>query len=126
MKDLDTSYGANSLDANTITGMKVCRGPFNVNCTTARDPQSVLGEMIRALDINRVSYQKLGSYGLRCHKNNVRFDMEIAHLDNLENIYVVKFKRLAGELQQYKEVSGKVLSNMNLSTNTTSSSYSGQ
>lgn len=41
--------------------------------------------------------------------------MEIAHLDNLENIYVVKFKRLAGETYAYKEVSGKVLGNMNLS-----------
>lgn len=74
--------------------------------------------MLRALDINRVSYKKIGTYGLRCQKNNVRFDMEIAHLDNLDNIYVVKFKRLAGEMQNYKEVSGKVLSNMNLSTNT--------
>jgi hypothetical protein len=78
--------------------MKVCRGPFNVNCTTARDPQAVLSEMLRALDLNRVSYKKIGSYGLRCQKNNVRFDMEIAHLDNLDNIYVVKFKRLAGEM----------------------------
>ena len=78
--------------------MKVCRGPFNVNCTTAREPQAVLTEMLRALDLNRVSYKKIGSYGLRCQKNNVRFDMEIAHLDNLDNIYVVKFKRLAGEM----------------------------
>jgi hypothetical protein len=78
--------------------MKVCRGPFNVNCTTAREPQAVLSEMLRALDLNRVSYKKIGSYGLRCQKNNVRFDMEIAHLDNLDNIYVVKFKRLAGEM----------------------------
>ena len=79
--------------------MKVCRGPFNVNCTTARDPQAVLAEIHRALDVNRVQYKKIGNYGLRCQKNNVRFDMEIAHLDNLDNIYVVKFKRLAGELQ---------------------------
>jgi hypothetical protein len=78
--------------------MKVCRGPFNVNCTTARDPQAVLSEMLRALDINRVSYKKIGTYGLRCQKNNVRFDMEITHLDNLDNIYLVKFKRLAGEM----------------------------
>ncbi len=42
--------------------------------------------------------------------------MEITQLDNLDNIYVVKFKRLAGEMPQYKEVSGKVLSNMNLSS----------
>lgn len=69
-----------------------------MNCTTAREPQAVLTEMLRALDLNRVSYKKIGSYGLRCQKNNVRFDMEIAHLDNLDNIYVVKFKRLAGEM----------------------------
>jgi Kinase associated domain 1 len=121
VKDLDTSYGGQSIEGGgslSSTGMKVCRGPFNVNCTTARDLQSVLAEMLRALDINRVSYKKIGTYGLRCQKNNVRFDMEIAHLDNLDNIYVVKFKRLAGEMQHYKEVSGKVLSNMNLSTNT--------
>ena len=69
-----------------------------MNCTTARETQAVLTEMLRALDLNRVSYKKIGSYGLRCQKNNVRFDMEIAHLDNLDNIYVVKFKRLAGEM----------------------------
>lgn len=53
---------------------------------------------------------------MRCQKNNVRFDMEIAHLDNLDNIFVVKFKRLAGETCAYKEVSNKVLSNMHLQT----------
>jgi len=102
VKDLDTSYGGQSLDGGAGTssssGMKVCRGPFNVNCTTAREPQAVYNEMLRALDLNRVSYKKIGSYGLRCQKNNVRFDMEIAHLDNLDNIYVLKFKRLAGEM----------------------------
>ena len=40
--------------------------------------------------------------------------MEITHLENLENIYVVKFKRLAGETNAYKEVSSKVLNMMNL------------
>jgi hypothetical protein len=40
--------------------------------------------------------------------------MEIAHLDNLDSIYIVKFKRLAGEIWSYKEVSSKVLSSMNL------------
>lgn len=94
--------------------MKVCRGPFNVNCTTSRDPQHVLLEMVKSLEVQKVSYKKVGSYGLRCQKNNVRFEMEIAHLDNLDNIYIVKFKRLAGETSSYKEVSNKVLNNMHL------------
>lgn len=51
---------------------------------------------------------------MRCQKNNVRFDMEITHLDSCDNVYLVKFKRLAGETWSYKEVSSKVLSGMNL------------
>lgn len=54
----------------------------------------------------------MGNYGFRCQKNNVRFEMEIAHLDDLDNIYIVKFKRLAGEIGNYKEVSNKVLNHM--------------
>lgn len=42
--------------------------------------------------------------------------MEVAHLDNLENIYLVKFKRLAGETYAYKDISGKVLTSMHLQT----------
>ena len=53
---------------------------------------------------------------MRCvySKTNVRFEMEIGHLDNLENIYLVKFKRLKGEAEAYKEISGKVLEHMHL------------
>lgn len=40
--------------------------------------------------------------------------MEINHLQNMEGFYLVKFKRLAGDLGPYKDVSGKVLSQMNL------------
>lgn len=56
----------------------------------------------------------MGSWGLRCQKNNVRFEMEIAHLDDLDSIYILKFKRLAGEIPQYKDVSCRVLNNINL------------
>lgn len=48
--------------------------------------------------------------------------MEIAHLDNLDNIYLVKFKRLAGETLAYKDVSGKVLSNIFLAGSSHSAS----
>lgn len=80
-----------------------------------------MAEMLKSLEMNRVSYQRIGSYGLKCHKNTVRFEMEITHMQDLDNIFVVKFKRLAGEMPQYKEVSGRVLQNMNLSLPSNSS-----
>lgn len=53
---------------------------------------------------------------MRCvfSKTNVRFEMEIAHLDNLDCIYLVKFKRLKGDTEAYKDISEKVLSGMHL------------
>ena len=72
--------------------------------------------MVSSLTANKVTHKRIGSYGLRCQHMSVRFEMEIAHLEHLENIYLVRFKRLAGEMQQFKEVSGKVLERMNLSS----------
>jgi hypothetical protein len=94
--------------------MKVSTGPFSVSCITAREPTAVVQEMVRALEGNRVSFKKMTNYSLRCQKNSIRFDMEITHLQNMEGFYLVKFKRLAGDMGPYKEVSGKVLSQMNL------------
>lgn len=94
--------------------MKVSTGPFSISCITARDPAAVVQEMVRALEGNRVSFKKMTNYSLRCQKNSIRFDMEITHLQNMEGFYLVKFKRLAGDIGPYKEVSGKVLSQMNL------------
>jgi hypothetical protein len=40
-------------------GMKVCRGPFNVNCTTSKDPQLVFFEMVKSLELQKISYKKV-------------------------------------------------------------------
>ena len=54
---LQSSTLANAYDtaANTHErredGMKVCKGPFNVNCTTSKDPQMVLFEMVKSLEM---------------------------------------------------------------------------
>lgn len=40
-------------------GMKVCRGPFNVNCTTCKDPQLVLFEMVKSLELQKITYKKV-------------------------------------------------------------------
>ena len=42
-------------------GMKICKGPFNVNCTTCKDPQLVLFEMVKSLEINKVTYKKVSN-----------------------------------------------------------------
>lgn len=40
-------------------GMKVCRGPFNVSCTTNKEPALLLFDMVKALEGQKVSYKKV-------------------------------------------------------------------
>ena len=42
-------------------GMKMCRGPFNVNCTTCKEPQHILFEMVKSLEISKISYKKVSN-----------------------------------------------------------------
>jgi hypothetical protein len=51
---------------------------------------------------------------VQCSKTGVNFAMELNHLEDLANILVVKFKRLSGEMQTYREISSCVLSGMDL------------
>lgn len=47
-------------------GMRICKGAFNVNCSTTKDPSTVMTEMYRALDANAVQYKQMGTYGMKC------------------------------------------------------------
>ncbi len=40
--------------------------------------------------------------------------MELTQYENTDFIYVVRFKRIQGEMGQYKEVCSKILNNMSL------------
>jgi len=56
-----------NLNANAFSsekkedGIKVCRGPFNVNCTTCKEPKDIMFEMIKALEIYKVTLKKVNT-----------------------------------------------------------------
>lgn len=94
--------------------MRTCRGAFNVSCTSSKAPKQILQEIQRALTLQRVSYKQASAFLVKCQKQSLRFEMEISHLDHLESIYVVRFRRVAGELVPYKELCSKVLAEMKI------------
>mmetsp|Transcript_89718 Transcript_89718/g.155277 ORF Transcript_89718/g.155277 Transcript_89718/m.155277 type:complete len:869 (-) Transcript_89718:114-2720(-) len=94
--------------------MRTCRGAFNVSCTSSKAPKQILQEMQRALTLQRVSYKQASAFLVKCQRQNLRFEMEISHLDHLESIYVVRFRRVAGELVSYKELCSKILAEMKI------------
>lgn len=83
-----------------------------MSCTSSKAPRQILQEIQRALTLHRVTFKPTSAFKVSCQKQSVRFEMEISHLDHLESVYVVRFRRVAGELLQYKDLCSKVLAEM--------------
>jgi len=64
--------------------------------------------------MGRVSYKQVSPFQVKCQRQSVRFEMEISHLDHLDSVYVVRFRRIAGELVAYKEMCSRVLAEMKI------------
>jgi len=94
--------------------MRTCKGSFNVSCTSSKAPKQIMQEIHKALTMHRVAFKQATAFLVRCQKQSLRFEMEISHLDHLESIYVVRFRRAAGELATYKELCSRVLAEMKI------------
>lgn len=44
----------------------------------------------------------------------MKFEIEILQMEDMEYLYLVKFKRISGEQKEYKEISGSILSSIEL------------
>lgn len=58
----------------------------------------------------------MNTYGLRCQKNDVKFEMELTQYENTDFIYIVRFKRVGSGTNEaiYRDLCNKLLASMNL------------
>jgi hypothetical protein len=94
--------------------MSVYKGPFQIDCTTNRSPNSVLSDILKSLENMKITFSKVSDYFLKCSKTGIKFEVELCRMENIENIHVVRMKRLDGDVQKYREVCNKALGLMNL------------
>lgn len=94
--------------------MRTCRGAFNVSCTSSKNPREILSEVVHVLQAHRISFKQTSQWVIKCQRQMLRFEIDIAHLDDLETIYVLCFKRISGDLSQYKTLCSNLLAEMHL------------
>ena len=59
---------------------------------------------------------QLNTYGLRCQRGEVKFEIELTQYESADFIYIVKFRKVgtANETQAFRDLCQKVLNSMNL------------
>jgi hypothetical protein len=74
--------------------MRVCKGAFNLNCTTMRQPQDLLKSINSLLPTLGISFKFTSTYGLVCTKESQSFEMEITRYENTDFLFVIRFKKI--------------------------------
>jgi serine/threonine protein kinase len=87
---------------------------IDVASTSTKTPDVILAELQRALTSNSILSKSTGRYSARCSKSGISFDVTITAMKNLDNIYVVHMKRLAGDGWTFKQIRAKLLATMRL------------
>ena len=82
---------------------RALRTPFSA--TSSQDPKEILSRIQTYFKIAGVPFEPVGAFALKglIIEYDVRFEIEVCAVPNLQNLYSVRTKRVDGEWEKYKE-----------------------
>jgi len=75
-----------------------------MNSVSSKTPKYLIGELSKAVEANKIYHRNVSKYGLKCEKDNIKFEVEINYIHNQENLYLLKFNKLTGDTAKYNEI----------------------
>ncbi|KAJ3047661.1 MAP/microtubule affinity-regulating kinase 3 [Rhizophlyctis rosea] len=91
---------------------RVLRFTFSVGTTSTKDPDTILGEVMRVLGDAKVKFETQG-YVAVCSFEDVEFEIEVCKLPRL-SVNGLRFKRMSGNSWTYKNLLTDLIGRMNL------------
>ena len=94
--------------------MKTFHGVFDPLHTSTKLPETLMKEMKRVLNMNRVPYTASNAYAYTCQTKDCRWKLEICKLEDVQKVYVIRRQRLAGDTYKYEITSKRCMEQMRL------------
>ena len=102
-------------EKQTLEGMKVHRGPLNLNAVTIRSPLQVYDEIAAILEELGVANTKdSAAFAIECRYKELKFTIEINFVEKFSNIFVIKFYKTNQAQTNYFELCNAIFSKLTL------------
>ncbi|ORX75494.1 Pkinase-domain-containing protein [Anaeromyces robustus] len=94
------------------------RFTMNTNTTSSKAPDEIIRSVIMACKALNIGHKMIGRYLVECSvdefegvvlEEKATFEVEVCKLPRLDNMYGLKFKRLSGPTNEYKEICEKLI-----------------
>jgi MAP/microtubule affinity-regulating kinase len=92
------------------------RFTFNSNTTSSKPPDDVITEVLNGCSKLNIKSKLVARYLIECTyaSDTVKFEVEVCKLPRLKNLHGLRFKRVSGTSEEYKEICEKLLSSISL------------
>ena len=101
-------------NGSVVDEMKTFHGVFDPLHTSTKLPETLMKEMKRVLNMNRVPYTASNPYAYTCQTKECRWKLEICKLEDVQKVYVIRRQRLAGDTYKYEITSKRCMEQMRL------------
>jgi hypothetical protein len=115
MKSLTRQIRANrEAEERSGSGPRSLRSP--ISATSDKNPEDILDQIKAYFTKNNIPFEPVGPYALKgLHvTKNVRFEVEVCNIPNLQQIYSIRMQRIDGDWESYKDFCSECLLELKL------------
>jgi len=106
-----TRFGKTS---TKVKAPRIYKGSFSLLCTSIKPAWEIMEELWSVLDLYKIKYERTKGYAITGQRQGVKFEIEVMQMEDMDFVHVLRFKRLQGNIINYKIMCSKLLETIKL------------
>jgi len=101
-------------NSNSTEKPKIYKGAFSLDCTSVRNPNEIMIDLEKAMNLVKVQYKRNSGFMIIGQKQHIKLELEIMQMEDMDFMHIIRFKKIAGDSAGYKEVCNQLLNSIRL------------
>jgi hypothetical protein len=99
---------------NVSAGLKVHKGPLNLATVSLKPPVEIMKNFLSVIEELGFKTSIVSKFSAKCEKGGIKFTSEINMIENMENLYTIKFYKSSGDSLKYATLCNSIFSKLSL------------
>lgn len=99
---------------NASAGLKIHKGPLNLATVSLKPPVDIMKNFLLVIEELGFKVTIVSKFSAKCEKGGIKFTSEINMIENMENLYTMKFYKSSGDSLKYATLCNSIFQKMSL------------